>query len=512
MAIDTQYLDADTDKIKLARPALLAAAQRLNDIETAGSDTGAALVGFKQSGVEAVARLMQDKAREVVSAADFGALGGGADDTLALQKAVDYCLSVFPARSLKLPFLCRITASLKVDRAVDGATAADMFRIVGDGGGSGIYVDSAIPIFSTTTAYAAVPVSQTLACDGVAFVASDAALAAYVLDAGRFLRTIFHNCSFVKVKALKTTAYSQSIYFMHCNIRYWAGAFFESTGGAYDIRFGAGCMVEHGEDFVRLSDGGGAKSVAGCSIDGNVIEGLTGTPIRYGGARGLSITNNYFEGNSGPDIFSDAYPADAPSRGVRIDGNFFSQSAANAASGPYSSIVWGAHVGAVSSGNYCDGRLHLIPLNADVAIVGDSSPVAVVHPSSANHTGFRAARVRWGAVDPAMAPTSYGNTEWEVGDVVFNANATGPAGWKCTAGGTPGAWSSFGLMQEGNDWYFRRQADGEICGYVTAADAPANQSQQFIRFSDGVTNRLERVLIGPADSAGVGYRYLRVEN
>jgi len=35
MAIDTTYLDSGSDKIKLARPALLAAAQALNDMETA---------------------------------------------------------------------------------------------------------------------------------------------------------------------------------------------------------------------------------------------------------------------------------------------------------------------------------------------------------------------------------------------------------------------------------------------------------------------------------------------
>jgi len=35
---------------------------------------------------------------------------------------------------------------------------------------------------------------------------------------------------------------------------------------------------------------------------------------------------------------------------------------------------------------------------------------------------------------------------WEQGDVVYNTapTATGPIGWKCTAGGTPGTWVSFG--------------------------------------------------------------------
>jgi hypothetical protein len=49
---------------------------------------GSGLVGFQQAGVGAVARTMQDKAREVVSVKDFGAVGDGvADDTAAIQAA-----------------------------------------------------------------------------------------------------------------------------------------------------------------------------------------------------------------------------------------------------------------------------------------------------------------------------------------------------------------------------------------------------------------------------------------
>lgn len=49
---------------------------------------GAGLVGFQQSGAGAVARTMQDKAREVVSVKDFGAVGDGVtDDTAAFSAA-----------------------------------------------------------------------------------------------------------------------------------------------------------------------------------------------------------------------------------------------------------------------------------------------------------------------------------------------------------------------------------------------------------------------------------------
>ncbi|MES2320174.1 MAG: right-handed parallel beta-helix repeat-containing protein [Pseudomonadota bacterium] len=49
---------------------------------------GSSLIGFLQAGLGAILRTLQDKARESVSILDFGAVGGGADDTLAFEKAL----------------------------------------------------------------------------------------------------------------------------------------------------------------------------------------------------------------------------------------------------------------------------------------------------------------------------------------------------------------------------------------------------------------------------------------
>lgn len=56
------------------------------------TSTGSTSVGFLQAGSGASLRTVQSKLRDVVSVKDFGAVGNGiADDTAAIQAALDYC-------------------------------------------------------------------------------------------------------------------------------------------------------------------------------------------------------------------------------------------------------------------------------------------------------------------------------------------------------------------------------------------------------------------------------------
>lgn len=94
------------------------------------ASSGSSLVGFLQAGTGAVARTMQDKMRDVVSAMDFGAKGDGAtDDTNAIKAFISFLL--LTGRAGHLPSgTYKITSQITIDLSTSSPKGLKLF---GDG-------------------------------------------------------------------------------------------------------------------------------------------------------------------------------------------------------------------------------------------------------------------------------------------------------------------------------------------------------------------------------------------
>ncbi|EMV7745586.1 hypothetical protein [Pseudomonas aeruginosa] len=431
----------------------------------------------------------------------------------AVQAAVNYCNSEFPAKELVVPTMIRLASPVSIDRPVDGISTRDTFSIRGINGG-GFYVDSAIAMFTTTIAQnidptgMRMPSSQNIKFENLKFTSSDSSLNAYILDNNKFLRVYIAACSISYLKLLKTESYIQSIYICpNNNIRYWSGTFIESNGGAFDIR-ATGSQIEHGENFWSTIDNTGNKSVSGCYIENCLIEGLSGFAILYSHVRGIAVTSCYFEGNGGPDIIGDSFPSTA-NLGVYHAGNMHSTSAANDANPAFYAVRWGYTFGGTSLGNFCSGRLNYV--RSDTQITMNDAAILGI---SNTQDRLILNDIELGNVRPSDDPPAYGNRAWRAGSVVINKDhsSKGYAGWICVVPGTPGIWYPFGNNCDGESWNFTNIDGSTTMAKVGINEPSSGQTVLSLRYSNGTTVQLGRVLVGAADSAGTGYRTLRVAN
>lgn len=300
-----------------------------------------------------------------VNVMDFGAACDwngttGTDDTAAIQAAIDFCLT--NKRDMVIPGLSRITASLNINRLVDSAAADNFFTISSDNGG-GLVVTTAINMFSSSLPYVAAGVTQLVKFENLIFESSDAALAAYVLDGNKYIRTQFVGCSFRKIKCLTVTGagkLTQSIYFFNCQGRRWAGTFFDSLFTSFDIKV-HGCLFEAGEECFKL------VAAVGCSFVQNTIEGMSSGPIVVNGSQGLTIEGNYFEGSPlDIDLTLGSH------LGVNVLSNYFGGTLPTGAE----AVFWGIAENSNSLGNYSSQKLHNFTSSSKV-VVNDYAVTAV---------------------------------------------------------------------------------------------------------------------------------------
>lgn len=269
----------------------------------------------------------------------FGALGGGVtDDTVAIQKALDIAVAL-DAKGVFSPVTHKITATLFIDRVVDGAAFDAYFRVAI----ARLYVTTGVTMFGTRLAYSGIPVVQLVHFDGMEFRASSSSLGAYVLDNNKYLRTMFTGCDFVKIRCLVTTGYIQSIYFHNCQARRITGKFFDVTGVAFDLKV-TGFL---GEASAQWFNTGVAQ---GCIFSGNNFEGSGGAAaLTFRGSQGLSIHANYFESNA-----IDIDLSQGSHLGISVMANAFMETTSVGGYNVFWGIVDGGHCG----GNYANQRLH----------------------------------------------------------------------------------------------------------------------------------------------------------
>ena len=292
-----------------------------------------------------------------VNVVDFGAICDGvADDTVAVQSAVNYCLtdSIRP-RSLVIPGQCKLTAPINIDQSV---SVIDLklsdFRIIGLGKMAGFYTTTPIVMFSATDDHSIQSVSSNISFEGIVFDNSDRTVAAFVTD-GAYIQVKFQNCRFNRIKCMNTTGINTFSYsFLACEMRNWDGDFFNlQYTTSNDITF-SNCYFNGGYNCVVLG-----ISQTFNFID-NTAESLQGRPISISGGRDILITGNYFEANR--TALGQAYEVQLASGAFALSGcvvqaNLFYLSAGQVADANDYAVNYDQPVSATSVGNWCAGKL-----------------------------------------------------------------------------------------------------------------------------------------------------------
>ena len=337
---------------------------------------------------------VEAKLAQFVTPEDFGAVGDGvADDTVAVQNAIDYCMTdPYNPKTLLLANKYYITASLEInDNLGPTVLRNNFFNIIGVGGGSGFYTDQSIIMFTASAFTGTQSVGRQIRWQNVTFEADDIATNVYVND-GSYIQIHLDNCQFTRVTFMNTSGVNTfSYWFTNCYIGDAPKTFFELIyTSANDVLFD-GCYFNgtNGNAFpgIRLS------LVQGFKCTNNTFESMDGTPIILRGSRSSEISGNYFEacGLIGATYYIDLNESgSAELSGVSISGNLLYMTSGQDADLAFYAINWDGVTAGSSNGNWCTGKLHKIvnaqpgydlSINGDVqSTTGSSSGRAAIRP------------------------------------------------------------------------------------------------------------------------------------
>ena len=282
-----------------------------------------------------------------IDASDFGVVNDiNIDSSTAIQRAVDYAIA--KKVNLRLPQNCAVSKSIYIDRPVDGANFSDYFVI--KGGYINVIGDN-ITVFSTRLTNAISPQSQLINFNDLKFISNGANN--YAFDGNAFLRVMFNSISLNNVKFLHATKYIQSYYIDKLQARNWSGILFNATIGSYDVHI-TNSIIEAGETAFIIKGNNDHK--AQFWIDNCVIEGLSGRGVVYSQATQVSITNTYFELNTGSSIESENLDEIQFDVNVNIENNFFAGAGQPNTPDGYRHVIFGSILRGVLKGNVCGGN------------------------------------------------------------------------------------------------------------------------------------------------------------
>jgi len=249
---------------------------------------GAAIVGFWQNHADAIARNMLEKAREIVSPLDFGAIGDGiADDTVAMQKAFNYAIEKKASLSCwNCIFL--IEGTVTINKASENR---DPLHILG----GNFIKQNAGDMFN-----AANPATSDVRFSFVSFAGvSGVATSSFAAGDGYLIRTHLNNCQFRNLsRVFYSATYLQSIYLDGCVFTEISDAVLQ-FGGLFDVKItrciaeemSTGSLVEHIPSGVYTA----AEVLV---IRDNALENFQSAPvINLSSCGGLIIEGNYLEKN-----------------------------------------------------------------------------------------------------------------------------------------------------------------------------------------------------------------------